>query len=245
MARDLGVVPKKSSVRRQILALAILLVAAIAWAVVRKPSSPAKATVWNNLRQSIAGRAQVQLFDDFQHGLDSWESDENLANWSYDLAGLVIPSKLSLLTPSLSLTDYDVDCVAQVVNKGFGLVFRATSRSTYQAVKFLSEDSRPMTSMMVERYTVMDGHESARARVRCPTRFQADTLYQIHLQARGDSFTLYIQGQLVDSWADSRLPSGGLGLFCTNGERARIAWVRVSHNTDTTGKLCAFVSSLL
>jgi len=150
-----------------------------------------------------------------------------------------------LLTPSLPLTDYDVDCVAQVVNKGFGLVFRATSRSTYQAVKFIAEDSGPMTSMMLERYRVMDGHESARARVRYPTSFQTDTLYRIHLQARGDSFTLYIQGQLVDSWSDPRLPSGGVGFFCTNRERARIAWVQVSHNTDTTGKLCAFVSSFL
>ncbi len=220
MAGDFGVVPKKPGVRRQLLALAIMVVvAAVTCLIVRKPSSSGSATVSSNLRQSIAGRAQVQLYDDFQHGLDSWET--------------------------LPLTDYDVDCVAQVVNKGFGLIFRATSRSTYQAVKFIAEDSGPMTSMMLERYRVVDGHESARARVRCPTRFQTDTLYRVHLQARGDSFTLYIQGQLIDSWSDPRLPSGGVGFFCTNGERARIAWVQVSHNTDTTGKLCAFVSSFL
>ena len=60
-----------------------------------------------------------------------------------------------------------------------------------------------------------------------------------------DSFTLFIEGRLIDSWSDSRTKSGGVGFFCASGERARVAWVRVSHNVDATGRLCAFVSPLL
>jgi hypothetical protein len=70
-------------------------------------------------------------------------------------------------------------------------------------------------------------------------------LYRIHLKARGENFSLYIQGHLVDAWSERRLKSGGAGFFCTNGERARIAWVRITHNVDTTGRFCAFVTSML
>lgn len=234
-----------SILRRHLLAVSILLaVTAIAGGVALKPSRH-KPDSWDTLKKNVALRAQVDLFDDFQSGLDSWESVENLTTWAYDLGGLVIPGKLSLLTPSLSMTDYDVDSVAQVVNRSLGMAFRATGLRSYQAAKLIVEGSGPMPPVMLERYAVIGGRESARARVHCPGTFQKDTLYSIHLEVRGDRFTLYIQGHLIDSWSDDRLMSGGVGFFCGKGERARVAWVRVSHNTDMAGRVCAFVSSVL
>jgi hypothetical protein len=236
--------PYRFNLRRQLFAIGILLaLTAIAGAVVLKPSRH-KPDSWDIFKKDVAKRAQLDLFDDFQSGLDSWESAENLTSWSYDKGGLAIPGKLAILTRSLPLTDYDVDSVLQVVSKGMGLVFRASGTRSYQVAKLFVEGKGPMPSLVLERYAVIGGKESARVRMHCPGRFQKDTLYHIHLDVRGDSFTLFIDGQLIDSWSDSRTKSGGVGLFCTNGERALVAWVRVTHNMDATGRLCSFVASL-
>jgi len=88
------------------------------------------------------------------------------------------------------------------------------------------------------------GKASKRTRAPYPGRYEPGKLYQVHLQVREDSFTLYVQGQLVDYWTDPRLKFGGVGLFCGAGERARVAWIRVSHNSDTMGKLCALIASI-
>jgi hypothetical protein len=237
--------PNRFNLRRQLFALGILLaLTAIAGAVVLKPSRH-KPDAWDTFKKDIRQRAELDIFDDFQSGLDSWESIENLSTWSYDNGGLAIPGKIAVLTPSLHLTDYDVDSVAQVVSKGLGLVFRASGTRSYQVAKLIVDGKGPMPPLVVERYAVIGGAESARVRVHCPGTFQKDTLYHIHIQVRGDTFTLFIEGQLIDSWSDSRTKSGGVGFFCAKGERARVAWVRVSHNTDAAGRVCAFVSSLL
>ena len=237
--------PNRFNLRRQLFALGILLaLTAIAGAVVLKPSRH-KPDAWDTFKKDIAKRAQLDIFDDFQSGLDAWESIENLSTWSYDNGGLAIPGKVAVLTPSLRLTDYDVDSVAQVVSKGLGLVFRASGMRTLSGGQTHRRGKGPMPPLVVERYAVIEGRESARVRVKCPGTFQKDTLYHIHLQVRGDSYTLFIEGQLIDSWSDGRTKSGGVGFFCAKGDRARLAWVRVSHNADAEGRLCAFLSGLL
>jgi hypothetical protein len=225
---------------------ALLAVAAIGGAVVLTPSHRSKPEVWDTLRQSVSKRAQVDLFDDFSTGLDAWESGENLAStWSYDKNGFVNPGTLSLLGPSMHLTNYDLDALLQIESKGVGLAFRAASSRTYQAAKLVVVGSGPMQSLAVERYAVISGQASRPVRVQYPERFQSDTLYRVHLEVRGDAFSLYIQGHLVDYWSDARLASGGIGLFCSLGEHARVAWIRVSHNTDSLGRICSLLTSVL
>jgi hypothetical protein len=225
---------------------ALLAVAAIAGAVVLTPSHRSKPDVWDTLRERVSKRAQVDLFDDFSTGLDAWESGENLAStWSYDKNGFVNPGTLSLLGPSMHLKNYDLDALVQIEAKGVGLAFRAASSHTYQAARLIVEGSGPMPSLAVERYVVISGQASRPVRVRYPERFQSDTLYRVHLQVRDDTFSLYIQGNLIDYWSDARLATGGVGLFCSSGEHARVAWIRVSHNTDSLGRMCSLLSSVL
>ncbi len=231
--------------RKQIAVVTVLLaVAAIAGAVVLTPSRRSKPDPWVKLKERVASRAQVDLFEDFSQGLDAWQSGENLASsWSYDKNGFVNPGALSLYAPSRGLTNYDLDALVQIETKGIGLVFRAAGPRTYQAVRVLAEGSGPMPSLVVERYCVLGGRASRPVRVRYPSRLQADTLYRVHLEVRADAFSLYIQGQLVDYWSDSRLRAGGVGLFCGPGEHARVAWIRVSHNTDSLGRICSLLAS--
>jgi hypothetical protein len=70
-------------------------------------------------------------------------------------------------------------------------------------------------------------------------------MYRMQVRVRGDAFSLYIQGQLVDYWSDKRLRAGGVGLFCGPGEHARVAWMRVSNNTDSLGRMCSLLASVL
>jgi hypothetical protein len=241
-----SLVSPQAIARKHIAVIAALLaVAAIAGAVVLTPSRRTKPDVWDSLRERVSKRAQVDLFDDFSTGLDAWENGENLAStWSYDKNGFVNPGALSLLGTSLHLTNYDLDALVQIETKGVGLVFRATSPRDYQAARLIIEGSGPMPSLAVERYTVLGGKVSRPVRVRYPERFQSDTLYRVHLEVRGDAFSLYIQGNLVAYWSDARLPSGGVGLFCSRGEHARVAWIHVSHNTDSLGRMCSLLASV-
>jgi hypothetical protein len=247
LAPERSLVSTQAIARKHIAVVtALLAVAAIAGAVVLTPSRGSHPDPWAALRQRVANRAEVDLFDDFSAGLDSWERGENLAStWSYDKNGFVNPGTLSLLEPSMHLKNYDLDALLQIEAKGVGLVFRASSPRDYQAAKLVVEGSGPMPSLTLERYAVVSGKPSGPVRVRYPERFQSDTLYRVHLEVRGDSFSLYIQGNLVDYWTDALLTKGGIGLFCSPGERARVAWVRVSHNTDSVGRICSLLSSML
>jgi hypothetical protein len=100
----------------------LLAVAAIAGAVVLTPSRRSKPDAWAKLKEQVANRAQVDLFDDFSTGLDDWQSGEDLAStWSYDKNGFVNPGALSLFTPSMHLTNYDLDALVQIETKGIGI----------------------------------------------------------------------------------------------------------------------------
>jgi len=236
--------PARSSIRRNLVAVGILLaLTAIAGAVALKPSRRSP-DAWDNLKKKIQRRAQVDIFEDFRSGLDSWQNIDNVATWSYDSGGLAIPGKLAILTPTIPLQDYDLDTVAQVVSKGLGIVFRATGMRDHQVAKLLVDGRGPMPPLVIDRYSEVGGKESPHIRIRCPGTFQKDTLYHIHLEVRGDRYTLFIEGQLIDSWSDARTMKGGVGFFCVNGERARVAWLHVSHNDDVPGKVCSYLASL-
>jgi hypothetical protein len=243
--------PSLVSLRKHIAVIASLLaLAAIAGAVVLTPSRrtrppSSRPDVWETLHRRASERAQVDLFDDFSQGLDAWQSGENLAStWSYDKNGFVNPGSLSLFVPSLHLTNYDLDALVQIQAQGLGLVFRAASSRTYQVAKLVVEGSGPMTSLAVERYAMISGRPSRAVRVPYPEQFQSDTLYRVHLEVRGNAFSLFVQGHLMDYWSDARLTAGGVGLFCSKGAHARVAWIRVSHNADPIGRMCAVLSSM-
>jgi hypothetical protein len=243
--------PSLVSPRKHIAVIAVLLaVAAIAGAVVLTPSHRNKSLrstpdAWETLHRNISKRAQVDLFDDFSQGLDNWQSGENKAStWSYDRNGFVNLGALSFFEPSLPLTNYDLDALVQIESKGFGLAFRAASQQSYQATKIRLEGSGPMPALAVERYRVIGGRASRPVSTRYPKHFQADTLYRVHLEVRGDAFALYVQGDLIDYWTDPKLATGGVGLFCSAGEHARVAWIRVSHNTDSVGRMCSLLASM-
>jgi hypothetical protein len=239
-----------ASARKHIALIAVLLgVAAIAGAVVLKPTRGAKPHFTNLtelVRLHLSERSQIDLFDDFSQGLDAWQSAGSRSMpWSYDKNGFVNVGALSLFEPSLQLTDYELDALVEIESKAVGLVFRADSPRNGQFVKLVARGSGPLRSLAVEHYALTAGRSSHPVVSLYPEQFPSDALYRVHLEVRGDSFALYIQGKLMAFWRDTHSRAGGVGLFCSPGEHARVAWVRVSHNVDTVGRLCSWLTSML
>jgi len=198
---------------------------------------------WKNLNQTISGRAAVAYADDFRSGLDAWESRSNLTrSWSYDAAGFVRPGPLAVFKPTVDLSDYRFEFLAEIDQKALGWAFRAEDLNNYYAMKFVVVKPGPLPLVHIVRYAVINGREGPHVDKPLPITVQADMLYRVQVNARGGDFTILAQGQVVDFWSDNRLQHGGVGFFCNRGERARLRWVEVSHQYDALGRLCAYLA---
>ena len=199
---------------------------------------------WQAFRKTIAQRAGVDLVDDFRSGLDAWTLGAGLdAKWSYDRMGFVRPGSLALFRPTIGLTDYDVDFIARIEQKGLGFVFRASGVKNYQAVKLVITHAGPLPDVRVIHYTVVNGRETGRSDKPLPIQLAADSFFEVHIEVRGNDFTLMVQDKMADFWSDSRLKTGGVGFFCGKGESARVRRVEVTHQNDALGRFCAYIAS--
>ena len=198
---------------------------------------------WKNLNESISDRAAVAFADDFRSGLDAWESRSNLTRtWSYDAAGFVRPGPLAVFKPTLDLTDYRMEFLAEIDQKAIGWAFRAEDLNNYYAMKFVVVRPGPLPLVHIVRYAVINGKEGPHVDKPLPITVRNDMLYRIEVNAQGGDFTIMAQGQVVDFWSDNRLQHGGVGFFSNRGERARLRWVEVSHQYDALGRLCAYLA---
>lgn len=197
----------------------------------------------NNLRQTLLKRAAISFSDDFRSGLAEWEGKGDWSKqWSYDDAGFVRTGPLAIYRPTIALTDYDMNLLGQIEKKSIGWVYRAKDLENYYVTKITLSRGGPLPEAVVERYAVIQGKQSSYERRPLPLQVRTDTVYPINMNVKGSDFTLRVQGQIVDYWNDSRLKSGGVGLFSARGEQARVRWIEVSHQYDTLGKLCAFLA---
>jgi hypothetical protein len=203
----------------------------------------ALSTQWTAIGAHVRRRAAIDFTDDFRAGLDEWRSRSNApANWSYDTAGFVRPGPLAIYRPTLDLTDYQFEFLAQIDEKALGFVFRAADLNNYYAVNFVVAQPGPLPIVEIVRYTVIQSREGPHVVRRLAIPVRNDMWYRVRLDVRGHDFTLNIQDQVADYWSESRLRQGGVGFFCGRGERARLRWVEVSHQHDTLGKLCAYLA---
>jgi hypothetical protein len=197
--------------------------------------TPTQAAV-NPVREAMVRRAAVEHTPNFVGGLADWSGVER---WTRTPSGAVEPAGLGLFRPSMEMSDYKLEFTAQILTGSIGFVVRGADERNYQAVQLRATKSGPLPTVTIVRWTVIDGKASDKREIPLPLNVTAETLYHVGLDVNGQSFTLMVQGKLVDSWSDERLETGGAGFFGGKGDRALIFNLRLSHQDDAIGKLFA------
>jgi hypothetical protein len=197
---------------------------------------------WMAVKQTLVDRAAIGLDEDFRAGLDDWTSRGGTTEWTFDATGFVRPGPLALYRPSVDLTDYQMQFLGMIDKKALSWVVRAADFDDYYVVKLVVLKPGPVPTIGVTRYAVI--HGVAQNRVDTPAFINAreDMLYRVRMDIHADTFALTVQGQLIDSWAEPRLPKGGVGFFTSRGEASRLRWVQVTHQYDLLGRLCAYLA---
>jgi hypothetical protein len=194
-------------------------------------------------RQALARRAAIRLEDDFRSGLAAWKGRGNWAeSWSYDPAGLVHPGRLALFGPSMSLSDYRLEFIGQLERGGMGWVYRARDESNYHAMKLVLVEPGPQAKTVLVHYSVAGGKPGPRSRTPLPFPWGQKSMHEVRLELNGARYTVSVDGRLVHYGADLSLPSGGIGFFAEPGDQFSLRRVRVVHQDDALGRLCAWLA---
>lgn len=210
-------------------------------------AAPASQTViggqLNAVQKVILNRAAVKLYDDFRGGLGAWNGDENWSKtWKYGAASFLEPGDLALYSPSLGMRDYTFQFLGQIGRKSLNWVFRAEDTKNYYSMRIVITRGGPLPEAHLVRSVVIDGKERDVKSLPIPFPVRQDTLYLVRMDVRGADFTTYIQGQVVDTFTDTRLERGGVGFYSARGDQSLLRWVELTHQYDFLGRLCALVT---
>jgi hypothetical protein len=193
------------------------------------------------IRLTIQRRAVYEVGDNFHAGLASWEGKGFSKSWAYDKEGFVRPGRLALYKPSHDMSDYKVEFLTQIERKSVGWVFRAEDEQNYYAMKLAVTEPGPRPLVALVRYAVVDGKRESHGETPLQVMMHNNRPYRVSVDVKGNRFLTSIEGQVVDSWSDDRLKSGGVGLFSEGSEKARVYWLKVTKNSDFLGKLCSIL----
>jgi hypothetical protein len=199
------------------------------------------ASRWDQIQAGIQDRAAIELSEDFRGDMAEWEGDGDWTRtWQKSSAGFVRPGRLALYQPSMQMQEYRVEFLMQIEKTAVGWAYRATDRENYYATKITIVKPGPLPALSLVRYPVIGGREGPRVEVPIRVLMHNNTPYRVQLTVSGDGFSTAIEGQLVDFWRDDRLKIGGFGFFGDTGESARVYWMKLSHQNDFIGRVCAY-----
>ena len=193
------------------------------------------------IRLTIQRRAVYEVSDNFHAGLASWEGKGFAKTWAYDKEGFVRPGHLALYKPSHDMSDYKMEFLTQIERKSVGWVFRAEDEQNYYGMKLAVTEPGPRPLVALIRYSVVDGKRETHGEQPLQVMMHNNRPYRVSVDVKGNQFLTSIEGQVVDSWSDDRLKSGGVGLFSEGSEKARVYWLKVTKNSDFLGKLCSIL----
>jgi hypothetical protein len=168
------------------------------------------------------------LEEHFASGWSNWLG--GVQDWKLDIAG-VRTGSLALFGPSIELDDYDFEFLARIDHHSITWVYRAHDFNEYFQASIAVAAGGGLT---FSRTTVAGGVRSPAVTlpIRPSSTAKASpggkTAITVHMRLQGNEFTLYLDGQTVDTWTDSRFPVGGIGFIGTPDDRARLYWVRLT-----------------
>jgi len=197
---------------------------------------------WGQVQQGIQSRAAVELSEDFQGSMNDWQGQGDWTRtWQKSKAGFVRPRRLALYQPSMQMQEYKVEFLMQVEKKAASWAYRAADEENYYATKIEIVKPGPLPVLSLVRYPVIGGRAGRRVEVPIRVLMHNDMPYRVQLTVSGEGFSTSIEGQLVDFWRDDSLKVGGFGFFSDTGESFRIYWMRLSHQNDFIGRVCAYI----
>lgn len=118
----------------------------------------------------------------------------------------------------MKLADYRMEFEGQIEKNAMSWAFRAPDLRNYYATKIQVRKTGNLPTADIVRYAVLNGIEKDQQHLPLPISIRPDTLYHVQMSIRGNQFTTKVNGQVVDSWTDSRLKHGGVGFFSDKGE---------------------------
>jgi hypothetical protein len=128
--------------------------------------------------------------------------------------------RVSLLRSSVNLPAYRLDFESSIHIKALGWVYRAQDSKNFfvSKIEFQKPGVNPVYALV--HYAVINGVEQPRVETPLHVTVPMGGLYKIRFEAVGNHFTTWVQGQRVEQWADSRLSSGGAGLYSEGVEQS-------------------------
>jgi hypothetical protein len=135
--------------------------------------------------------------------------------------------QLIVYQPSLHATNGQLEFTWKVDDPGVGWTFRATDVANYYAMRIKVLSRAPSLKLSVEHFTVHLGNEGSHSE-KVLVFPRNESSLRVRMDISGPSFTLYLQGNAVDYWTDTRLPSGGFGFFEEWNRAADVRSVRMS-----------------
>lgn len=195
------------------------------------------------IRTAIMERAAIKLADDFRSGLGAWQGTGGWAQtWTYNSSNYAVPGQLAFYQPSLGLRDYVFSFLGQVDRRSINWVVRARDERNYVAMRIVMTRSGPLPAASLVRYAVTDGKAGKQTALPLPMTFRDGTMQQVEVTVAGDTITTRVMGQIVDSFTEDGLDSGGVGFFSPKGDRALLRWISITHQYDYVGRLCALLA---
>jgi hypothetical protein len=146
----------------------------------------------------------------------------NSGGWIEDWAKQDRQRRITLLRGSQPYSDYRIEFAAQIERKALGWMYRGMNPKNYYVVKLekIKPGLEPVVALV--RYAVIDGVNESRTEKVLPMKVRVDTTYKVRFDAVGPLFAVWVQGQKIDEWRDTRLGSGGVGLYAEADESAAI-----------------------
>ncbi len=201
-----------------------------------------KADFAASLRDRLGSSSPTTLHENFGSGLADWiGGSDSSSTWSR-AGDYVMPGKLRLWQPSTHLSNYEMEFLGQIQRKGMGWAFRAPDLRNYYGAELLIQRPGPLPNANLVRFVVLNGRETERLELPLPLTLDRQTDYRVHVSVRGDRFLTSVNGQLISSWMDARLSTGGVGFFSESGAQAAIKWVSVSERDSMLGRFLSYFS---
>lgn len=166
----------------------------------------------------------ASLEEHFDGGLQNWTG--GTSDWKVDVAG-VRAGSLALYTPSLPMRDYVLEFLTRIEARGVTWVFRAAGLNDYYRATLAAAAGG---GYEFRRCAVIGGAAETPVVRTVPavsSMTSGKTAVTLRTRVAGNEFNVFVDGQAIETWTDSRLAAGGIGFQGAPAEGARLYWVKV------------------